>query len=319
LKAPFAGLRATDFSTSRDHAIFGGCLRSEIPLPELPLTTSDGPDWTFRRARQSRSPSEFLGEETVDPTLRVRCSRLPDGFRLDFDDTGIFDIVEGGQVIEWTAGRSPSLELVRADLLGGVFSLVLHLQGLLCLHSSAVVIADGALAFLAQKGTGKSTLASALCAVGATLVTDDLLPIHPAEPVTAWPSMPAVRLLPDSASHLGYARRSTHPTTGKYHVNALPQAQIEMRRVPLAALYELVPVPPSDGVRAARRIRVNGAAAVATLLRHIGTGTAVGSAEAMNLFSRAADVARSVPVYRLEIVRDFARLPEVVEQINEWH
>jgi hypothetical protein len=49
-----------------------------------------------------------------------------------------------------------------------------------------------------------------LCAGGATLITDDMLPVHPHRPVTAWPSMPAVRLLHDSASHLRYASGATH-------------------------------------------------------------------------------------------------------------
>jgi serine kinase of HPr protein (carbohydrate metabolism regulator) len=70
----------------------------------------------------------------------------------------------------------------------------LHLQGLLCLHGSGVGIDGSAVAFLANKGAGKSTLATALCAAGATLVTDDMLPVDPRSPVMAWPSMPAVRL-----------------------------------------------------------------------------------------------------------------------------
>lgn len=309
----------TDISPTRDYAIFGGWLRSEILLPGLPLTTCERPDWKFRRARGPLPPSEFLGDEGVDGTIRVRCGRLRGGFRLDFDDTGTFDIIEGGCVIDWTPGRLDSLDLVRADLLGGVFSILLHRQGLLCLHASAAAIGDVALAFLAHKGTGKSTLATALCAAGATLITDDMLPLQAAERVTAWPSMPAVRLLPDAASHLGYAIRSTHAATGKYHVNALPAEQVERRRVPLAAVYELTSVPPKSGSPAVQRIAVKGASAVAALLRHNCTGAAIGLAESTNLFARAADVARSVPVYRLEITRDLTRLPEVIEQLNRWH
>lgn len=303
----------------RDHAIFGGCLRSEIPLPELPPVEGVEPDWFFHRAVGPPSDGVYLGDDRVDAEIRVRCSKLPDGFRLDFDDTGTFDIGERGQVIAWTPGRTSAMELVRADLLGGVFSVALHLQGLLCLHGSAVGIDGSAAAFLANKGAGKSTLATALCAAGATLITDDMLPVDPRVPVTAWPSMPAVRLLHDSASHLRYASGQTHPVTNKYHVNELPPDQVEMRRLPLCAVYELAPVPAGPHVPPVERIRVRGTAAVGTLLRHHRAGTAIGGSESMNLFVRASDIVRTIPVYRLQVARDFSRLPEVVDQIRAWH
>jgi hypothetical protein len=261
----------------------------------------------------------FLGVDNVDANIRVRCSKLSTGFRLAFDDTGTFDITERGRDIAWTPGTVVEMELVRADLLGGVFSVALHLQGLLCLHGSAVGIDGTAAAFLANKGAGKSTLATTLCDNGCTLVTDDMLPVHPGSPATAWPSMPAVRLLHDSASHLRLANGQTHPVTNKYHVNELPAHQVEMSRLPLGAVYELAPVPSGPGVPAAERIRVTGPAAVSTLLRHHRAGTAIGSAESMNLFVRASDIVRSVPVYRLQIARDFNRLPDVVAQLRAWH
>ena len=306
-------------SPLRDHAVFGGCLRSEIPLPELPILHGAEPDWLFHRASSVVPATQFLGEDRVDAELRVRCSKIPGGLRLDFDDTGIFDITAGGRDIAWTPGERSALELVRADLLGGVFSVALHLQGLLCLHGSAVAVTDVAVGFLANKGAGKSTLATALCAQGATLITDDMLPVSPEEPVMAWPSMPAVRLLHDSASHLRHASGPLHPVTNKYHVNELPSQQVERRRLPLGAVYELAPVPAGVGVPPVERIRVKGPAAVSTLLRHHRAGTAIASAETTNLFVRASDIVRTVPVYRLQVARDFSRLTEVVDQIRQWH
>lgn len=308
----------TGVSHSRDHAIFGGCLRSEIPLPELPEVEGREPDWVFRRASEQRPVGAFLGEDRVDANTVVRCSRIPNGFRLDFDDTGTFDIGERGATIEWTPGRAP-MELVRADLLGGVFSVALHLQGLLCLHGSAVAVGDSAIAFLANKGSGKSTLATALCAAGSTLITDDMLPVDPRSPVTAWPSMPAVRLLHDSASRLRYDGGQRHPATNKYHVNELPSDQVERRRLPLGAVYELTPVPSLPDGRVVQRTPVKGTAAVGLILRHHRAGAAIGGSESINLFTRASDIVRAVPLYRLEVVRDFGRLDEVVTQIRDWH
>ena len=303
----------------RDHAIFGGCLRSEFPLPELPIIERAEPDWIFRRATGALPDSVFLGDDRVDAKVRVTCGRLSDGFRLAFDDTGTFDISNGGRDIAWTPGASSAMELVRADLLGGVFSVALHLQGLLCLHGSAVGVGDTALAFLANKGAGKSTLATALCDRGATLITDDMLPVDPRAPVVAWPSMPAVRLRHDSALHLRHASGQRHPATNKYHVSELPRHQVEMRRLRLGAIYELAPVPDDTGGPAVERIHLTGTAAVGALLRHHRAGTAIGAAESMRLFARACDIVRTVQVFRLQVARDFNRLAEVVAQIRQWH
>ena len=306
-------------SSVRDYAIFGGCLRSEIPLPELPPIDNVTPDWFFERAVEPPTGGVYLGDDRVDATIRVRCSKLSDGFRLDFDDTGTFDITQRGRVIAWTPGTASAMALVRADLLGGVFSVALHLQGLLCLHGSAVGVDGSAIGFLANKGSGKSTLATALCAAGGTLITDDMLPVNPHAPVMAWPSMPAVRLLHDSASHLRFARGQTHPVTNKYHVNELPQEQVEMHRLPVSAIYELTPVPAGPNVSPAERVRVRGTDAVGTLLRHQRAGTAISGSDSMQIFLRASDIVRTVPVYRLHVARDFTRLPDVVEQIRTWH
>jgi hypothetical protein len=306
-------------SPERDHAVFGGCLRSEFPLPELPTTSCSQPDWVFHRATADPGDMEYLGDDGVTATIRVRCSRLRTGFRLDYDDTGTFDITLGGQDIAWTPGPAPVMERVRADLLGGVFSVALHLQGLLCLHGSGVAIGDSAVAFLANKGGGKSTLATAMCAAGATLITDDMLPVDPGPPVMAWPSVPAVRLLHDSASRLQVAIGQTHPETNKYHLNELPTERVERRRLPLAGIYELEPIDPRAAAAPVQRKRVKGPAAVGTLLRHHRAGTAIGGAESTNLFVRASDIVRDVPVYKLQVARDFSRLSEVVDQIREWH
>ena len=152
-----------------------------------------------------------------------------------------------------------------------------------------------------------------------TLITDDMLPVDPRVPVMAWPSMPAVRLLHDSASHLRFASGQTHPVTNKYHVNELPQEQVEMHRLPVSAIYELTPVPAGPNVRPAERIRVRGTDAVGTLLRHQRAGTAISGSDSMQIFLRASDIVRTVPVYRLHVARDFTRLPDVVEQIRTWH
>ncbi|HWA14782.1 MAG TPA: hypothetical protein VG817_00005, partial [Gemmatimonadales bacterium] len=45
----------------------------------------------------------------------------------------------------------------------------------------------------------------------------------------------------------------------------------------------------------------------------------LGKEESAVTLQRATAIARKVPVYALSIVRDFARLPAVVEQLLAWH
>ena len=302
------------------YAAFGGCLSSEVPLPELRECPAARPDWTVSRTALADVDAKLLGEEPVDTGVNVQCYRIPDGVRLAFSDTGTFDVTNGGSTIRWTPGPDSAPNLVRADLLGSVFSVALHLRGLMCLHGSGVTLHGVAIGFLAQKGTGKSTTAMALCAAGAALMTDDVLPVDPGPPSTAWPAMPAVRLLDDSAARLRRADSATQdPKSGKYRVTALADSQVETRRVPLAAIYELAAVPSANEMPAARRVRLSGGVAVTTLLRHHKTGIVLGQAESRNLFDRAAEIARHVPIYRLEVARDFERLPEVISQVFSWH
>jgi hypothetical protein len=107
--------------------------------------------------------------------------------------------------------------------------------------------------------------------------------------------------------------------TNKYHVNELPSEQVETRRLPVSAFYELTPVPAGPNVPPVERIRVKGTDAVGTLLRHQRAGTAISGSDSMQIFLRASDIVRAVPVYRLHVSRDFAQLPDVVEQIRTWH
>jgi len=62
-------------------------------------------------------------------------------------------------------------------ILGPIMGWLLFQRGLAVLHSSAVSIDNFAIAFMGDKGAGKSTTAAAFLQAGADLITDDLLVI----------------------------------------------------------------------------------------------------------------------------------------------
>ncbi len=243
----------------------------------------------------------------------------------------------------------------RIDVLGRVLSLALHADGRRCLHGSGVCLGGVGLGFLAPKFHGKSTLSLALVRAGARLVTDDTLVVDPASIPLALPGVHVMRLWSDSARRLLLAHESgdaaaelpdpaaypildpsmypimdakggldiAHDLAGQDKL-CLPHLAPSRRMrepAPLAAIYLLAPAGSSTSERqpAAARTLLPPTAAALALVGNGKLTPLLGRREAAIALRRAVDVARAVPVYTLSFLRDFNRLPEVVEQILDWH
>jgi hypothetical protein len=126
-------------------------------------------------------------------------SRYQDQFLwLAWQGVGSFSVHrELGITIYPLAEASPFL--IQQPMLGPVMALWFQMRGFLVLHGSAVAIRGRALLILADSGTGKSTLASALLERGASLVSDDLCILS--REGNGWsvrPEVPRLKLNPDS-------------------------------------------------------------------------------------------------------------------------
>ncbi|HEV8177792.1 MAG TPA: hypothetical protein VGP44_08910 [Gemmatimonadales bacterium] len=299
------------------HRVFGGCLESDLDFPELAHAGGMVPTWTLRITDEicDTGPCRFIGEDEVDRDIRVRLYRTGQGYRLQFDDTGDFSVSATGSELEWRPGPNASLEAVRIDVLGRVLPLAMHASGTCCLHGSAVTLGGSGLAFIGLKHQGKSTLALALANAGATLVTDDTLPVSPGSPALMRPGVHSLRLWTDSATRL--AGSTTHSGSDKLLVNP-PADRVLLAPTRLDAIYLLSPVPQSRPA-AVHRQKLSSVDSALTLVRHSKLGPLFGGSESSALLGWAAAVARSVPVYRLEVARDFERLAEVVDRLGEWH
>src|SRR5690606_8330052 len=126
---------------------------------------------------------------------------------------------------------------LRHGLLDQVIPMCLGQLGRQVLHASAVRLADGrVLGFVGQSGLGKSTLAAAFAAAGASILTDDCLLIEPRGPgFAAIGNYPGVRLNEDSATrllggvgepgsvahHSGKSRLPTPPSANRVEGDAL--------------------------------------------------------------------------------------------------
>jgi len=305
----------------RDFKLCGGCLRSSMEFPELRPAKGLAPTWSFQRIKGPAPDrtTTLLGEESIYGDVSARLYRSPEGLRIVVDDTGTYDIGTDGTTITCYALGTAWDDFVRAHLMGRVLATVLHLDGALMLHGSTVAIGGRAVTFLAPKHQGKTTLALALTAAGAELMSDDAVPVefdHPA-PV-ARPGVHSMRVDPDVASSLAGPATRALTREGKALVG-LPISWTREAPTELDAVYLLVPAAFTDNGEVARRTRLRGPEAVVGLLAHTKIGTMLGSWGAKQLLDRAAALADRVPVYRLTVAHDLELLPHVVQVIGAWH
>jgi hypothetical protein len=307
--------------TQNLYDVFGGTLRSELPLEELPAATRGAPDWTLRvvDADNAHLEGELLGVDTVSGETKVRGFRRGDGFGLVFDDTGRFDISADGTLITWHRPPDAELEAARADITSRVLAMALHASGVFTLHGSAVSIDGAGVAFVAPKMHGKSTMCSALVMAGARALSDDTVPVRPGPQPQLSPGLPRLRLWSDAAARLFGAEQPESGRVTKRLMDSLEDEQLETRTVPFRAAYVLNPVAEIHDGAAVARDRLDAVSATMSLVMHAKLGPVLTGAESPVMLSRAADIAREVPIYVLHVVRDLDRIDEVARTLFAWH
>lgn len=173
---------------------YGLCVASEILLPEFLLTSRREAEVTIRRGSIDLAKYEFGPDEWMHCTSeRQTC--------FYWREVGSFLINEGREVIVDQLPASDD-SLVRLSLTGIALSMLLHQRRLLVLHASAVVMNGNVVAFMGNKGQGKTTLAAALCARGHALVADDMLAVsfEGTKTPSVFPGYPQFRIWTDSAA-----------------------------------------------------------------------------------------------------------------------
>jgi hypothetical protein len=270
---------------------YGLGIESERPLPLHPGPSGARPDLTIAFAR--RAPAE-------PPSG-------PDRRDLEVTDAGWtlrYDNREGGwMAFDYSAGDrrllvSGSLEgeAFEGPLSGVVCGLLLRLAGTTLLHGACLGLGGRAVAILGASGHGKSTLAGALIARGATLVTEDLLRLsHGAGGFRAEPGAPTLHLLADAYRHLApHLPAGPARPAGDGKVRLFPGG--DGAPVPLAALCVLDP--PGNGGGESSLERLSGPSAVGALAGHLYGSRWIRPAGDEDL-AFCARLAREVPVFAL--------------------
>jgi len=300
------------------YAVFGERLASAIPLPELDEIPAGPAQWTVTESAQlpAMRDARVLGDDLLYDDVHARLHAHAEGHRIDVDDTGSFDISLDRKRISVQARPGAWDDFLRAHLTGRVLATTLFLDGMLPLHASAVITRDGVIGFLAPKGYGKSTLALALTAAGAWLVSDDTLAVDPARGL-ARPGVHGLRVNDDALGAVGIGDARMRTREGKHVVTELGAERIFARETPLAALYLLVPLEPT--ATAVDRSPLPPALAAISIVAHVKIGRMLGASEAPAMLARGAEVARRVPTFQLGVPRDLATLSATARTILAWH
>jgi hypothetical protein len=289
------------------YTAFALTIHSALPLPEL-LPGNGKADVTILSDRIGPSPEE------EGPIL---CSRADDKeVCLTWGRVGTV-LVRGGceMIVDPAPGVGP--EPIRLLILGAAMGVLLYQRGLTVLHSSAVAINGGAVAFLGVKGAGKSAIAAALYARGHRFITDDLLAVQydlQGKPLVLT-GYPQIKLWPDAVSMLGKDPRDLPRIRPEVEKRAQTVDFLDSQMIyPLRKIFflgvgkktEILSVPPQFAF--SELIRELYVSHFEILSKRVST--------ASTFFRQSIDLARSTSISLLVRKDDLSALPEVAKLVE---
>ena len=231
---------------------------------------------------------------------------------LHFREVGTY-LVRGGNEILVDAANPVDPRLLQLCTLALPFGVLLRQRGLAVLHGSAISVNGSAVAFLAGRRMGKSTLASAMCRRGYGLVTDDILAIDltVSDRPVALPSIPWIKLSRQVVSSLGDdpdALEVLYP--GSQERWWAVAYRFQDTALPVSLLYVLGEGPTTHTEALSRRD------ATMELMRHSYALDRRDPSAVAAFFRQCVGLTRVVPLRRLIRPLDLAGLPAMVAHIE---
>lgn len=289
---------------------------STVAAADVRITFCSLPAWLDESSEQvETSYVADYNSACGEPALRV--FRVMDGkfYRFRYADRTEFVVDQTGSEV-WATWVEPlTLADTATYLLGPVMGFVMLLRGIVCLHASAIVIGNEAIALVGPAGSGKSTTAAAFAQRGYHVLAEDVVTLDDVdEHFLVRPGYPVIRLWPPAVKALWGSESYLPPLTPNWDKCYLDlQERFQREPLPLAAIYQL-------GERRHDRI----AAYVEPLERADALMSLVANTYAtklMNKEMRAREfelltrVVSKVPVRRVTPHADLARIQELCECI----
>jgi HPr Serine kinase C-terminal domain len=179
------------------YSAYGLNIHSAIMLPELIVSEPVKADVKILFGKLDQSPLKNNNKNYCFQSTA-------EGMYLFWEGVGTFLIRDGKEII---IDAVPDAEegRIRLFILGAAMGVLLHQRGFLVLHASAVAVNGAAIAFIGDKGWGKSTMAAALHARGHSLISDDVVALDMSNKnqILVLPAFGQLKLWPDAVASLG--------------------------------------------------------------------------------------------------------------------
>ena len=287
---------------------YGLGIHSAVHLPEL-VTSETQADIVVHFGQAERSPTE------MDGAVR-RVWGTAQEVHLEWRDAGAFVVRDGREII---VDPFPGIEerVLRLCILGSCLGVLLLQRGLPVFHASVVGLSSGAVAFLAPKGYGKSTMAAALHLRGHDLVADDLMVVDSdRDYMRARPGFPQLKLWPEAAQATGQDPESLPRLCPGLEKRAsrvshgFSQTPVRLQGIYVLGIgkeIEIVPLSPKDALL---HILPHwyGAMFDGELLQVFGPG---------HHFRECMRVVNRVPIYLLKRPSSLDMLPDVAQAVEK--
>lgn len=288
--------------TLHTYRLYGLTIASELPLHQDRVVDDAEPDVVLTVGDPRPVPADEPAgtrladvREDDDGTRYFTFTRCADGsYLLRYYRIG--DFVVSRDLSRIALHLDPDADPGFASVLatGSVPSFLLLAKGFPLLHASAVDIGGAVVAFVGYAGMGKSTMATVMCAAGASIVTDDVLRLELADDATRCYLGATETRLRKSASELAAAFGSdveARRTSDQRDALRLPAADDEL--LPLAAIVIPQPDRENDAVDLRRLGKVEALLTLSRFPRIVGWEDEQSLAQQ---FGFLGDIVESVPV-----------------------
>lgn len=311
------------------YVVCGLNLQSDRPIPDLFPATFERPDVVI--TFQEHPESFQFGPQTLryqsnelaisgKPSVRLFEVETPPLYQLVYADGTKFTIDREGSRV-WSSWTTEStFEDTLTYLLGPVLGLLLRLHAVTCLHASAIAVDGVAIALTGPGGSGKSTAAAQFSRMGFPILADDIATLDQAGTTfnvhfNVHPGPARLRLWPSSVEHLyGHSEalpRLTPFWEKQYLDLRCADRLFQSTPLPLGGVYLLDSTENlTDGI-----VEIPRSAAMVRLVRNVYANYLLDESCRQRDFVRIANVMNTVPVRRLPLRHDFARLEQTCRSI----
>jgi len=240
--------------------------------------------------------------------------RIPEGYFARFPGQADFSISLEAMHVRGTPVDGTPLTVLESLYHNSIEPIIANHLGGLNLHGSAVATPHGAIAFLGQSRSGKTTLAGAFARAGHAFLTEDVLTLtDTGDGYLVQPQRAVLRLFHDSAQFLLGSQPGWEDEELKQELAAGDRLPFASEPAPLIAIFLLGP-DESDDVSL---VPLGAAEALSQLIPHSFVLDVEDRQRLAAHFGRLGELASRVPCHSLDYPRCYAQLPEVIGAVLE--